>query len=452
MKKKLLILLAILSTGSMLLAQTSVLPGDGTLSAAIAAAADGEILELVPGGLYTESTAYNLGTLVEKGITIQVEGESPEYAKIQILKAPDAENSTIFFELGDGSSITLRNLEFDGLLNDIPTAYSVINFDMGEFPASTIVGTIRIENCYIHDLTDHVIKAGNSDMAGYVLVDSTFLDNVVIYNTETSVYYKYAGSNFISITNSTFHVLDGYGLRIAGPGYTLMDDHTPTAIIDRTTWYDIGFTDMREIILLERGPNLNPWTVTNSIFVKHNAKEKITINIKDTTGDSLATITNICLWDHGDLVWRDHLVEDTIFVDPQFTDPDNGDFTLPEGSPLLTFASDGGAIGDPRWATNAPTAIENHCGQILQGFNLSQNYPNPFNPTTQIVFNLEKPGLTVLSVYDVLGKRVAELVNTHLNAGEHRVEFNSTDLPSGVYLYQLNSAGQTISKKMMFIK
>jgi hypothetical protein len=432
-----------------LFAQTTVLPGDGKLSQAIRDAVDGDVLQLVPTGLYTESDSSSFGTLAGKSIVIEVEGEDPEKAKLQFLNV----DSPTFFYLADGSSITLRDLEIDGTQNSNPTAETLINFELGTPPAETNIGTIRIENCYIHDLTNHVIKSGNSDQRGFLLIDSTFVENVVMEVTGTSVYYKYAGANFVSVKNSTFNTIESYGIRIAGPGETAMPDHTPTVVIDRTTWYNIGTTDGREIILLEKGPNLNPWTVTNTICVKQINKDKIVINIKETTGDSLATITNICLWDIGDREWRNHLVQDTITMDPAFADPDNGDFTLPVGSPLLTFASNGGPIGDPRWGINAPTAIDSEDGSmVLKGFTLSQNYPNPFNPTTSVVFNLEKSGVTVLSVYDLLGKKVAELVNGHLSAGEHQIEFNAADFPSGIYIYRLTASGQTLSRKMMLMK
>jgi hypothetical protein len=319
---------------------------------------------------------------------------------------------------------------------------------MGEFPGPANIKMIRVENCYIHDLTSDVIAAGNSDMRGNVIVDSTFVDNCIMENTATSVYYKYAGANFVKVTNSTFHNLNSYGIRIAGPGESNLPNNTPTVVIDHTTWYNIGVgDDQREIIQLEKGPNLNPWTVTNSIFVKQVNKDRTVINLKETTGDALATVTNICLWDVGKINWRSHTVRDTITMDPEFADPDNGDFTLPVGSLILKFGSDGGPIGDLRWATNA-TSVKRKENALPGEFSLRQNYPNPFNPTTMISFILENAGQTKLTVYDFLGREIAVLVNSKLSAGEHKISFDADKLPSGIYLYCLKSAGQTLTKKM----
>jgi hypothetical protein len=85
-------------------------------------------------------------------------------------------------------------------------------------------------------------------------------------------------------------------------------------------------------------------------------------------------------------------------------------------------------------------------------FNLEQNYPNPFNPSTQIRFTLPAAGQTMLRVFNVLGQQVATLANAHLAAGTHSVTFDARSLPSGVYMYRLESGSMSISKKMMLSK
>ncbi len=85
-------------------------------------------------------------------------------------------------------------------------------------------------------------------------------------------------------------------------------------------------------------------------------------------------------------------------------------------------------------------------------FVLYQNYPNPFNPTTNIGFRMAEGGLVLLKVYDILGNEVAELVNENKPAGEYEVEFDSEDLPSGIYFYTLKSGRNYISRKMILLK
>lgn len=83
---------------------------------------------------------------------------------------------------------------------------------------------------------------------------------------------------------------------------------------------------------------------------------------------------------------------------------------------------------------------------------LNQNYPNPFNPQTTISFGLTRTGLTQLDVYNIQGQRVLQLVNKVLNAGEHNINFNAGNLPSGIYIYRLNSNNVVLTRKMTLIK
>ncbi len=89
---------------------------------------------------------------------------------------------------------------------------------------------------------------------------------------------------------------------------------------------------------------------------------------------------------------------------------------------------------------------------IAKEYQLSQNYPNPFNPSTVITFSIPQTDLVSLKVFNLLGQEVAELVNEVKSAGTSRVTFNSKNLSTGVYIYQLKSGDFTSTKKMMFIK
>ena len=91
-------------------------------------------------------------------------------------------------------------------------------------------------------------------------------------------------------------------------------------------------------------------------------------------------------------------------------------------------------------------------GQVVTNYSLSQNYPNPFNPTTQIHYSIEKSGNVSLKVYDVLGRQVAELVNTNQAPGQYTVNFNGESFASGVYLFKIESGSFTETKKMILMK
>ncbi len=89
---------------------------------------------------------------------------------------------------------------------------------------------------------------------------------------------------------------------------------------------------------------------------------------------------------------------------------------------------------------------------VANNFNLEQNYPNPFNPSTTINYTLAERSAITLKVYDVLGNEVASLVNTTQEAGKYDVEFDASNLSSGLYIYTLNTGNFTSSRKMMLLK
>lgn len=89
---------------------------------------------------------------------------------------------------------------------------------------------------------------------------------------------------------------------------------------------------------------------------------------------------------------------------------------------------------------------------IPKGIALYQNYPNPFNPTTNITFTLPTTAYVSLVVYDLLGREVTTLVNSKRAAGEQTIRFDASSLANGIYLYQLQTAHQVITKKMTLIK
>ena len=85
-------------------------------------------------------------------------------------------------------------------------------------------------------------------------------------------------------------------------------------------------------------------------------------------------------------------------------------------------------------------------------FALDQNYPNPFNPTTTINFSLAEPTFVRLAIYNLLGEEVEVLKNENMNAGSYNVSFDASSLPSGMYLYKIETAQFSSVRKMMLMK
>ena len=117
----------------------------------------------------------------------------------------------------------------------------------------------------------------------------------------------------------------------------------------------------------------------------------------------------------------------------------------------ISFSSD--VVGNFFILTgDSPTSVETSDDLIADDFQLLQNFPNPFNPSTTIEFTIAKQSNVSLSVFNVLGQKVAELVNESMEPGNYNVRFDASGFSSGVYLYQLRTDGATIVKKMQLLK
>ncbi len=126
----------------------------------------------------------------------------------------------------------------------------------------------------------------------------------------------------------------------------------------------------------------------------------------------------------------------------------------------ISRAQDAGL--DPRPAFDGPaygnlakyTGIihSSFSNQLPENFTLEQNFPNPFNPATTIRFELAKAGQTNLSIYNMLGQKVAELTSGYQSAGSYSYTWDAGNLSSGIYVYVLKTNAHVYSRKMMLIK
>jgi len=89
---------------------------------------------------------------------------------------------------------------------------------------------------------------------------------------------------------------------------------------------------------------------------------------------------------------------------------------------------------------------------VANKFALDQNYPNPFNPTTQIRFSIPSSDVVTLKIYSLLGEEVKTLINEDMTAGSYELDFNASNLASGLYFYTLSSGDFVSTKKMMLLK
>jgi hypothetical protein len=98
------------------------------------------------------------------------------------------------------------------------------------------------------------------------------------------------------------------------------------------------------------------------------------------------------------------------------------------------------------------TEIDDGYGRIPRTFTLSQNYPNPFNAQTTISYFLPQAGPVTLSIYNIMGQKVAGLFDGMQEAGEHNIIWDAKDNPSGIYLYDINAGEYTETRRMILLK
>lgn len=125
----------------------------------------------------------------------------------------------------------------------------------------------------------------------------------------------------------------------------------------------------------------------------------------------------------------------------------------PDGRTAYAIAFGSNGIPTVQVFTGDPVNLESDFAEVPDGYALAQNYPNPFNPSTQIKFEIADNANVTLTVYDMLGRVVANLVNTRLQAGTHFYNFDAKNLSSGIYLYELKTDnGVRLTNKMTLVK
>ena len=128
---------------------------------------------------------------------------------------------------------------------------------------------------------------------------------------------------------------------------------------------------------------------------------------------------------------------------------------------IYTAAQGGYPVGDlnwfparyTAWKNDPATDVQEQGPSVPEEFALAQNFPNPFNPTTQISFTIAQASKVSLEVYNLLGQRVAMLIDGQLRAaGKHEAQFQANGLASGVYFYRLTAGEKVASMKMMLVR
>ena len=317
------------------------------------------------------------------------------------------------------------------------------------------------------DNVGNAIRVRNDALLSNLLIENCHFENLI---DEAILMQKVSGTNdeqervadTIIVRNCTF-------INVAGPKnqgcFTIKGSVDTTVVtakiyLENLTFYNSGpkciysreseGMEVKNIIIANTNESGDPGSLIkvdrNGSFISHvdtfsivnlGGNEALRAEAGEKTFHGMATLDTATIYTH----------------DPQFADPENGDLMV-KNAELYTLASDGGLLGDLRWADPNISAIIDHSvvSSVPENFSLSQNYPNPFNPVTTIRYSIDKTSDININVYNIAGQLVETLYSGNKSAGEYSITWDASHLSSGVYFYKLVSGSNVITKKMMLIK
>lgn len=255
-------------------------------------------------------------------------------------------------------------------------------------------------------------------------------------------FYEIPPPNTVSLlaTNSRGHIF-------AGVGFTL---HRSTD--GGATWLRLPLWSYATSIAITSGGSIYVGSAYDGL--------RYSTDNGDTWDQAPLKATNIqCLFVSPDDAVYCGTQNDGVFVrrttDTSFTPLNSGltsqgilSLIADQAGHLYAGSYDGGVFR----STNPITSLRRNDEPIPLSFSLHQNHPNPFNPSTTIQYELPRSSFVNLAVYNILGQQIAQLVNEQQSFGRKQIVFQNNGIPSGIYIYRLQTSGHTESKKMLLLK
>jgi len=322
------------------------------------------------------------------------------------------------------SDITLTNADHSGI-NCQNSNINIENTTLLRNSAYPFAGGISLMNA--HSTLNKVLIAENKSFGFDPM-------NWVITGSGSAIYSEYS-SNFLNHVTIAKNIAEG-----KGNCSSIESHHSKFQIVNSILWHNIPgkvFADSSDLL------------IANSII--ENGKDSIQF-----TGD-------------GELFFLDGNLD----MDPVFRDTSTSNYYLSHTSPgidkavsdILLYYNDGmdsiyipqtsyfGMAPDLGAFEYDPSGKINAVFVPPESFSLNQNYPNPFNPTTTIGYHLPLASQVELSIYNILGQKVATLVSAKQPGGSYKVEWDASEFASGVYLYRLaTDKGFVQTKKLILLK
>jgi len=421
--------------------------GTDQISAAIAGAAAGDIIELTSdGGVYIETVAL----VVDKSLTIR--------AEVGLTTKPviASDDSVANMHLSSNINLILEGIYFDGALGIKPTANGILA------PDGTMGYYLTIDNCEFWDFgrpdEDGCAINGTESSTWFTQGEELVVMNC-IFGRSSGEQIRYTKPNAAGPTIGALKDLYVYGCTFWGMSddeaiYVKAVDDVSAGTPDPLFYIDhCTFVNNGEKCIYPK--NIDGAIITNSIVVDGNDYACRIYGQNSSVINFLYynTPTGISLVDGATAAQLTNILADT---DPLFLDPNyltSGNFELSASSPAIGQGTDGTTLGDPRWYPGASGIGTSSNENNPAKFQLHQNYPNPFNPSTTIGFDLLQAGHVTLTVYSILGQEITTLLDQQMKAGSHSIKWNTEEIEAGgIYFYKISVNGNQQIRKMILIK
>ncbi|MDD5582506.1 MAG: chondroitinase-B domain-containing protein [Candidatus Marinimicrobia bacterium] len=413
---------------------TEVEAGENTLSHAMVQITSGDTLKLVtPGGIYKITEALD----IDHSIVLLSDFQGEERPIIYC-----SEDSMIF-RLKKGGKLYLKNLILNGYSENgsmkslVGTAKYTSGIQSVRFNANGCLFTVS-------GSTYESVSA--IYLNRFIRADSLVITKSEFTNFTAPVFdlgnvEKNSGdyrANSVSVTRSTFWNNPG-GVLTINAGDENPFTIGPRVIVDYCTFSSCGSNLSITLDLID----VDAAEVRNSIFYRCSPDTAV------VTLYGWGYIEYSNLFNSGIIsqIRGGNIHEGMLFIDPEFLDPEKGDFTLPGGNVLLSAGKNGEPLGDPRWTIHA-SSLENPVTELPATIIL-EPYPNPANASLMIYYEISGHVLPSLSIYSITGSLLKTI---NLSSEKGSLIVNLQDFPSGILLFCLSNGKSAVSKKVIVLK
>lgn len=421
-----------------------VIAGENTLSEAVSLSGTEDTLKLVTdGGIYQLSENF----IIDRRVIIKAANGLSQ--KPVITRSNTGSDTPLLFEMRGLGELYVKGAILDGGADSQSSLKALIG--TGETPFSEYFRIIA-DDCdfqAVHYSGDGSVlninpgmKADSIKFTNCTLMDC---DGIALSLKDEEIGSGKFNVSYMELSNCTFWNIAREAVNIYGD-----DDNPwsfgPTIHINHCTFDNCGNDGTSILNLME----IDNAIVTNSIF-SNSPTDTFSVRLFGWAYIDFCDVFNASPVElnRGASANKD---SGMVSLDPEYRNPVEGDFSLAVSSPVRGIGNDGEALGDLRWADGAVNSIGSDQIAILDGFKLQQNYPNPFNSSTRISYTLLRSAFVEVQIFDLRGSLIARFNQQEQSPGEYAIDWQASDISSGVYICRLQVNDQSKMIKMVFVK